>query len=245
MKFVLGVIPPLALLGGCSLFQPASAPVAAPATIMIATPAGQPDRAALQSQVQEQKNRQILLRFTVQPDGSVVNLQVRFSELSDTDTQTVLTTVQQWHFKPAREQGQTVARDFIYPLFFGPDADSQRTVFFCRNQASVYRPGRHCEIVVSGGWRIYRFDPAYPAALLRQGLAGEVTLGFDIGPDGRAEHPDVVKSNPPAVFDAAAIAAVSQWYFEPLDGARDAASRPRQHVTVSVRFTPPPIPSGA
>ncbi|MGH8370699.1 MAG: TonB family protein, partial [Gammaproteobacteria bacterium] len=94
-------------------------------------------------------------------------------------------------------------------------------------------------IITSGDWRIYRLDPVYPPELLSQHLAGSVTLGFDIGPDGRAVDPKVVTANPPALFDAAAIAAVKEWYFERLEGTSPTGPESRQHVTVGVQFTPP------
>lgn len=240
MKPILGVLLFVLLLTGCVMPPPAAQLPRTPAPVMIGTPTDTPMTPALKAIQQARQDRQLLVRFTVQPDGSVANPQPRFSELSAEDTASVLTAVQQWRFKPAREQGQAVARDFIYPLFFGPDAANQRTVFFCRNQASVYLPDRHCDIVVSGKWRIYRFDPVYPPELLNRHLAGEVSLGFDIGSDGRAANPQVIHAAPPGVFDRAAIAAVKQWYFEPVDGETGATGYLHQHVTVSVHFSPPP-----
>lgn len=240
MKPILGVLLSMAFLAGCATPPLAVQPVRKPAPVMIGTPTDTVITPALRAVEQRvQQDSQLLVHFTVQPDGSVTDPQARFSKLSPQDTASVLTAIQQWHFKPAREQGQPVARAFIYPLFFGPDAANQRTVFLCRNQASTYAPDRRCEIITSGAWRIYRLDPVYPPELLSRHLAGSVTLGFDIGPDGRAVDPKVVTADPPVLFDAAAIAAVKEWYFERLEGAPPAGTETRQHVTVSVQFTPP------
>lgn len=240
MRSILGVFLYALLLTGCMMLPPAPKPAPKPVPVMIGTPTDQVITPALKTLEQAQKDSQLLIHFTVQPDGSVVNPQTRFTKLSPEDTAAALTAIQQWHFKPALEQGRPVARDFIYPLFFGPDAASQRTVFLCRNQASIYAPARHCDIVTSGDWRIYRFDPVYPPELLNRRLAGSVTVGFDIGADGRAEDLKIVAANPAGLFDAAAIAAVKAWYFERLDGKASARKENRQHVTVSVQFTPPP-----
>lgn len=86
-------------------------------------------------------------------------------------------------------------------------------------------------------WRIYRMNPVYPLALLSNHLAGSVTLTFNVGPRGQVMDPRVVKAAPPGLFNASALAAVKQWYFEPLDGK--SANDPPQHVTVTVKFTPP------
>ena len=44
---------------------------------------------------------------------------------------------------------------------------------------------------------------------------------YDIGDDGAVENLVLVASDPPGVFDAAALAAVAQWRYRPatLDGA--------------------------
>jgi TonB family protein len=67
-----------------------------------------------------------------------------------------------------------------------------------------------------------------------------VTLGFDVGPDGRAVNPGIVAANPPGLFDAAAVQAVKAWYFERVDGKAPVQAEGHPHVTVSVQFAPPP-----
>lgn len=185
-----------------------------------------------------QTDAQLLVRFTVKADGSVQNPRVEFSKLPPADTATALAALQQWRFKPGLDGNQPVDRDFIYPLFFGPDAGQDHTLFFCRHETDLYAPDSTCQIVTAGQWRIYRMNPVYPPELLSKRLAGAVTLSFDIGPHGQAVSPKVVTATPPGLFDATALAAVKQWYFEPLVGKSGA---PVQHVTVTVRFTPPAL----
>ncbi|MGB9430360.1 MAG: energy transducer TonB [Gammaproteobacteria bacterium] len=227
------------LLMGCTS-QPTSVPPPKPAPaapVLIGTPVSQVATPELQAIASGQTDQQMLVRFTVKADGSVQNPQAVFTKLSPVDTAAVLTALQQWRFKPAVDGTTSVDRDFIYPLFFGPDADQDRTRFFCRNEKAVYEPDTTCEIVTSGQWRIYRMNPIYPPALLSKRLAGSVTLSFDVGPHGQVLNPKVTSA--PGLFDAAALDAVKQWYFEPLAGEnRDA---PAQHVTVTVKFTPPVV----
>lgn len=240
MKAILGTLVPALWLAGCAP-PPATPPARKPAQVRIGTPTETVFTPALKALQHAPQDSQLLVRVTVQADGRVSAARAEYTQLSPSEINTVLTAVQQWRFKPAQAGGQAVAADFIYPLFFGPDAAQQRTVFLCRNQAAVYSPPRHCEIVTSGGWRIYRFDPVYPPDLLDQRLSGTVTLGFDIGPNGRAVNPKVVEAQPTGRFDAAAIAAVKFWYFEPVDSNAGAdAHTQKAHVTVSVHFTPPP-----
>ncbi len=185
----------------------------------------------------EPTDQQMLLRFTVTSDGSVRNSKVEFSNLSPADTADVVAAFQNWRFKPALDGTQPVDRDFIYPLFFGPNASQQRTHFMCRNEKQVYAPDSRCEIVTVDQWRIYRMNPVYPPELLNKRQAGSVTLSFDIGAHGQTVNPKVETATPPGLFDSAALAAVKQWYIEPLTGEPRTAAT--QHVTVTVKFTPP------
>ncbi len=204
---------------------------------MIGTPVSQIVTPELQTLVNGPMNQQILVSLTVRADGSVQNPEAAFSKLSPADTADVLAAIRQWRFKPAVDGTQPVDRNFIYPLFFGPDANQDRTRFLCHNQAEIYEPESSCEIVTAGQWRIYRVNPVYPPKLLSQHLSGSVTLSFDIGKRGQAVNPKVIAATPPDLFNAAALAAVKQWYLEPLTGKN--GDGPTQHVTITVKFTPP------
>lgn len=56
--------------------------------------------------------------------------------------------------------------------------------------------------------------PRYPALALRRQLEGSVTVQFTIQPDGSVVEPRVVASDPPGVFDEAALVATRRWRFE-------------------------------
>lgn len=225
-------------MAGCATSPP---PKFAPPTprppVLIGTPISQLVTPQLQALQSDSEDQQVLARFTVFPDGSVHQPQAMFTLLSPADTAAVLDALSQWHFKPAMDGTHPVTREFMYPLFFGPDSAQDRTRFLCRNQKLTYKPASRCEIVTFGHWRIFRMNPVYPANLLDQHLAGSVTLSFDVDPHGRVQDPKVVSATPPGDFNAAALAAVHQWYFEPLQERSDPI--PEQHVTVTVTFTPP------
>jgi TonB family protein len=63
--------------------------------------------------------------------------------------------------------------------------------------------------------------PAYPSALTKQKLQGTAAVRFFIDESGKVRLPQVVEATTPE-FGAAALAAVSQWRYEPPhDGMRN------------------------
>ena len=81
---------------------------------------------------------------------------------------------------------------------------------------------------------IDRPAPAYPPNAAN--AEGVVTLGFTIGIDGRVKKLSVIKSELPPAFDAAAIAAVTQWRYQP----RLLGGRPVEQAdnTIQLHFKP-------
>ena len=57
--------------------------------------------------------------------------------------------------------------------------------------------------------------PAYPAAARARNLEGSVTLALLVDEGGQVGDVQVLSSDPPGVFDQAALAAVRTWTFEP------------------------------
>lgn len=223
------------LLAACA-GAPKSAPPPAP-PLLIASPVSEQASLDLAARLATAPESQMLLRFSVNAEGFPENPVAVLSPLKPEDQQAVLAAFSGLRFKPWLEKGQPRAREFLFPLFFGPRALNDRTLFYCRHRAELYEPSSRCEILVSGPWRLYRFVTPYPPELRASPVAGSVTVSFDIGAEGVPEKVKVLKSVPAGVFDAAASAAVQQWYFEPLDGPPVAPTN--QHVTVSVNFTPP------
>lgn len=216
--------------------KPPAAPPAPPEHLYIASPVDESAPASLEARLTVPEDSQVLLRFELEPDGSVRSPTVLMSKLPPEDGDAVLAAFSGLHFRPYVQDGKPVAHAFIYPLFFGPDAMSDHTRFFCRNQQELYHPVSRCDVVQSGAWNVYRVTPPYPQELLATPLTGAVTLSFDVGASGTPSNVKVEKSTPPGVFDTAAVVALQQWYFEPLNA--DTAIKP-QHASVTLNFTPP------
>lgn len=58
--------------------------------------------------------------------------------------------------------------------------------------------------------------PEYPAAALKQGLAGSVRLRLSVNADGQVSEALVVQATPPGIFDTAAVNAARKWRFKPI-----------------------------
>ncbi len=56
--------------------------------------------------------------------------------------------------------------------------------------------------------------PNYPPAAGRRRQEGQVEIGFTINPDGGVSDVQVISSDPPRIFDRAAIAAMQDWRYE-------------------------------
>jgi len=215
----------------------ASAPAAQPAVpALIATPLNDSAAASIEARVPVQQDAFMLLRFMLQPDGRVQGAEILSSELPEDTSNAVLGAFGTMRFRAYEESGKAVSHLFTYPLFFGPDAVPDRTRYFCEHMAEVYKPRDRCDMVTQGSWRVYRITPAYPDAMLSTPVPGQVTLSFDLEPSGVPSNVKVLHSDPPGVFDTAAVVALQQWYFEPLDGPPPAGV---QHASVTVNFKPP------
>lgn len=76
--------------------------------------------------------------------------------------------------------------------------------------------------------------PAYPPVAKSQGLEGQVTVRYSVSRAGVVGDLEVVDSQPPGVFDDAALAAVRSWrYRAPVRGGQAVAV---PEVTSVVRF---------
>ncbi|MET0365558.1 MAG: TonB family protein [Sphingobium sp.] len=77
------------------------------------------------------------------------------------------------------------------------------------------------------------FQPAYPAAMLRLQVEGNVTVRVTIGPDGRVLDVALVSAVDPAFFEATKRQALSRWRFTP--ATRDGVPITSERV-MTVRF---------
>ena len=62
---------------------------------------------------------------------------------------------------------------------------------------------------------LVKVAPTYPRRALRRGLEGWVIIEFTVDKTGKVVDPIVVESNPPSVFDDAALKAVLRFKYKP------------------------------
>jgi TonB family protein len=64
--------------------------------------------------------------------------------------------------------------------------------------------------------------------------SGEVELAVDVAADGRIEHPRVIRSTPPGVFDAAAFDMIASRHMRP--AMKDGVPSPTKDRHITLRF---------
>ena len=76
-----------------------------------------------------------------------------------------------------------------------------------------------------------KIKPSYPPRALRSGVEGVVTVEFTITVDGTVKDPNIIKSNPPKIFDRSVLKAITRWKFNPevVDG-KTVERRARQDI---------------
>ena len=57
-------------------------------------------------------------------------------------------------------------------------------------------------------------DPKYPRGAQARGIQGWVLVEFTVDGKGNVVTPKIVEGSPPGVFDASALAAVTNWKYE-------------------------------
>jgi TonB family protein len=83
--------------------------------------------------------------------------------------------------------------------------------------------------------KIRYVEPVYPPVAEQLGRSGMVELQFTVEPNGSVDQINVTHAEPAGMFDAAAIAAVRQWRYEPVERAGHSVA---QRVTLRVMFKP-------
>lgn len=78
---------------------------------------------------------------------------------------------------------------------------------------------------------VVRVPPAYPQRAKQARLEGSVTMAVTIRPDGSVADVQVIESDPPRLFDQAAVQAMQRWKFRPkIVGGKPQAQRARQTI---------------
>jgi len=69
--------------------------------------------------------------------------------------------------------------------------------------------------VISGIMPLVKVNPIYPTRAVSHGIEGWVRIEFTIQADGSVADAVVVQAMPEAIFDDAALTAITQWQFKP------------------------------
>jgi protein TonB len=87
---------------------------------------------------------------------------------------------------------------------------------------AVDMPDIEIDIDVGGGISLareltplVRFPPEYPMSAMANKIEGYVLLRFVVTETGTVSEPEVLRSDPPGIFDRAAMRAVLRWKYQP------------------------------
>ena len=133
------------------------------------------------------------------------------------------------------------------PVFFGEELivqNAEKAVGALKVEKAV-RVGRAVKAQVTPAPKIsaplpifppkvtYQVLPQYPMTILERGLSGTTLLSIYVGLNGKPEKVELKSSSGLAEMDQSAIAAVSQWIFEP---ARQGGQAIASWFEIPVRF---------
>ena len=79
-----------------------------------------------------------------------------------------------------------------------------------------------------------RIEPDYPQLAKARGLEGWITFSFTVTREGRVKDVAIVDADPPKVWDAATLRAVSNWRYQPR--MKDGVPVEQRGVTATYRF---------
>ena len=101
------------------------------------------------------------------------------------------------------------------------------------DMTSLATPVSNKQTVLSGHelMPLVRVPPRYPGRAARLQIEGSVTVEFTITADGSVADPAIIESDPPRVFDKAALQAIVQWKFKPrVENGQAVESRASQRI---------------
>ncbi len=150
----------------------------------------------------------VFLRCKVNVDGSVSDVKVLGTIGSKVFQKAAIETISQYRFKPAEHKGKVVPVRMVQVIRF--ELPKQQTLP-PPDESVIY--GYHeveTKPVVT-----HKVQPVYPDSARTAGLTGKVFLRFKVNVDGSVSDVSVLEGEGPAIFQKAAIEAVSQWRFKP------------------------------
>lgn len=151
----------------------------------------------------------------------VINRQMRLAETSQFDLANFIRMQDQSREVRSRRDPQAPQK---------PKAEQQRDLSRLAQAStagglggmSIDMPSIDIDIDVGGGIALareltplVRFLPEYPMAAASNGIQGYVLLRFTVTETGTVADPEVLRSEPPNIFDRAAMRSVLRWKYQP------------------------------
>jgi TonB family protein len=136
-------------------------------------------------------------------------------------SEAALEAVRQWRFAPSNDSAVNRSAPAVVRISFSfqgvivvdPTIESRRmNTSSSIGVRAVKLPTLHA--LEASPQPVNYKDPEYPASLAARGAQGEAKVAFYVDADGKVRMPHVISATEPE-FGAAAVAAVSNWRFNP------------------------------
>ncbi len=173
----------------------------------------------------------VTVMFTIGIDGSTSHVRILDSHPSGIFNQAARAAVKQWLFQPATVNGRPVAENVSQTLVFRPPANTSQAPTQTASNMTRHVGKPPADSVPGNIQPVHLVPPQYPPAAYRRNEGGSVTVSFLVDPNGHTSHINVVYSEPRHTFDTAAMNAVREWRFKPIN-------KPTK-VVQTITFTPP------
>lgn len=173
----------------------------------------------------------VTVAFTIQPDGSTSDIHVVDSQPPGVFDRAATEAVKKWRFNPATADGTPVSSHATQTLVFRPPARQDNARAEHPAPPSGAERQTPANSVPSNIHPTHLEPPQYPANAYRSRQGGSVTVSFIVGRNGHTRDIRVLASKPHHVFDNAAIEAVKNWRFQPVNSPT--------RVVQTITFTPP------
>jgi protein TonB len=150
----------------------------------------------------------------------VINRQIRLADTTEFDLADFIRVQEQSRDVRSRREPQAPEK---------PKAEQQRDLSRLADASqgtignlAVDMPDINIDIDVGGGISLareltplVRFPPEYPMSANVQRIEGYVLLRFTVSETGTVSDPEVLRSEPPGIFDRSATRAVLRWKYQP------------------------------
>lgn len=154
----------------------------------------------------------VIVQFTVEPDGSLSNVDVlKSSGTPSLDAEAVRVVSSSPKWEPGRQEGNAVRVVYSYPIVFRnnapkpkPVSDDEAIPFQLVEQKPSFNGGDANEF---SKW--VNSHLKYPEDAKKNGITGRVTLQYSIEADGRIADVKVLRSSGNKALDAEALRVVS------------------------------------